>query len=107
MSNQRGQSPPSKAPSSSAISGSPAELLLRVKKLEDHLAEHFNEKNQWNSEVRQWVGKRIRIYLIFSADPIVGLLRWMDRYTICVEDEVGTAIVHKGAVALLRLDPGG
>lgn len=64
------------------------------------------EKNQWNAEIKSWVGKRIGILL--TTDTMVsGALRWVDRYTMCIwgnvpgSDRPRTIIVHKGAIAIM------
>lgn len=83
-----------------------AELTKRVETLEKLVRDHFDEKNNWNSEVRGWIGKRIHIRLIDGSET-EGVLRWMDRYTLCVDlgkvAPQGSTIVHKGAIAMLSL----
>lgn len=100
----RGGPPPSKPQHSPAISAAELQSLRqRIDGLEKQLKDQFDEKNQWNSEVRQWIGKSVTIHLV-SDTQLVGFLRWMDRYTLCVDEaKFGVCIVHKGAVALIRL----
>ncbi len=97
----------------SGISADLAQLRTRVDRAEKLVQEHLAEKNQWNSEVRTWVGKKINI-LLTSLVAIKGELRWVDRYTMCVygiietpeleTTSTRTIIVHKGAVSLMFLE---
>ena len=106
MSNERhrGGPPQVKPPASPAISVADARALIkRVEDLEKLVKEHFDEKNQWNSLVREWFGKQVRIQLT-QGGFVEGILRWVDRYTLCVDTlHEGTCVVHKGAVAVIRL----
>lgn len=88
---------------------SPAELKslrVKVESLEKQIQEHLSEKNQWNSEIRSWQGSMIHVSLI-NGSGILGTLRWIDRYTICVESDLEgqglkPIIVHKAAIAFLN-----
>ncbi len=107
MSNQRhGNGPsPGKPHSTPAISPAAEVQILkqRLEKLERQVQEHFDERNQWNSHVRDWVGKVIEVERVNNTRR-VGRLLWMDRYTLCVDtSECGVCIIHKGAVVELRL----
>lgn len=99
----RGGPPPSKPQHSPAISAAEVQTLRqRVDDLERKLKDAFDEKNQWNSEVRQWIDHKVSVLLLTNTH-VVGVLRWMDRYTLCVDTtDYGICIVHKGAVALIR-----
>jgi sRNA-binding regulator protein Hfq len=77
------------------------DLLRRFEALEKLVREHFDEKNQWNTQVREWIGKKVQISFA-SGWTITGVLRWVDRYTLCLGGDE-TSIVHKGAVAVIRL----
>jgi hypothetical protein len=85
-------------------------LTQRVEKVERQLADHYAEKNQWNSMVREWVGSAIVVQL--SGDHnLEGILLWVDRYTLCIEacppvpggpsKDKRPIIVHKGLVAFM------
>ncbi len=106
MSNERhrGGPPSGKPHASPAISAADARALTkRIEDLEKLVREQFDEKNQWNSLVREWIGKMVRIQLT-QGGFVEGFLRWMDRYTLCVDTtHEGTCVVHKGAVAVIRL----
>lgn len=78
-------------------------LSFRLEKVEKFLREHFDEKNQWNSLVRDWVGKKVVVELIQIGREIQGELLWLDRYTICVEDMGRSKVIHKAAIALIYL----
>lgn len=75
-------------------------LSSRVDSLEKFLKEHFAEKNQWNSTVREWVGKQVVVELLVGGS-LMGELLWLDRYTICVSVSGVTKIVHKAAIVLI------
>jgi sRNA-binding regulator protein Hfq len=109
MSNQRhGQPPPSKPNPQAGIRSAPdlREFIERFDALEKIVRENFDEKNQWNSKVREWIGKAVVVRLTTSA-AVQGVLQWMDRYTICVQEETfpDVTIVHKGAVATINCLP--
>ena len=78
-----------------------AQLRSRIDKLEKVIAEHFAEKNQWNSLIREWVGSVVHIELM-HGESITGELMWVDRYTMCLTEAGRPAIVHKGAIAVIR-----
>ena len=89
-------------------------LSSRVEKLEKFLKEHFDEKNQWNSMVREWTGKKVAVEFISAQHRVIGDLLWLDRYTICVNAIMSTdpfssqterkiMVIHKAAVALIYL----
>ena len=107
MSSTKHGQPPGKPPATSGIS--PAELLQRIEALEALVRERFDEMNLWNSRVRDWIGKKVDIQLV-NNESVTGILRWVDRYTLCVDEadmpdtEPEPAIVHKGAIAVIRLD---
>lgn len=76
------------------------------------MQEHYSEKNQWNSLVREWVGSVVAVCLE-KDHTLEGKLLWVDRYTLCVEaippeleesDGKGPRpiIVHKGLVAYMH-----
>jgi hypothetical protein len=84
------------------------ETLDRLEAVERKLKEYFDEKNQWNSMLREWIGKPILVTLLLSPtsgdSSILGKLLWIDRYTICVEEEEdgSPSIIHKAAIAVIR-----
>ncbi len=101
--------PQSKPPGPPAISVAEAKQLReKVEALERLVREHFDEKNQWNSAVREWIGRGVKITLLIQAsDPsheVRGKLLWVDRYTMCVEVAREPVIVHKAAIATIRQD---
>lgn len=106
MSNNK-PSPRSK-PQSPGISGSSPDLATRVANIEKFLKEQFDERNQWNSQLREWIGERVRIRLVGGnrdshGYDLEGVLKWVDRYTLCINpvfDDI--EIVHKGAIATIR-----
>lgn len=77
-------------------------LSSRVEKLDKFVKEYFDERNQWNSTVREWVGQRVVVELVQSDRKVEGELLWLDRYTICVKDG-RTKVIHKAAIALIYL----
>lgn len=77
-------------------------LSSRVDRLEKFLREHFDEKNQWNSTVREWVGQEVVVELVPERN-VEGTLLWLDRYTICLTIAGKTKVVHKAAIALIYL----
>jgi sRNA-binding regulator protein Hfq len=104
MSNR--DAPPSKPRGSSGISPTdPRDVIRRLEVLEKFVKEYFDEKNQWNSLVREWIGTSVRIRLV-DGEWVDGVLRWVDRYTLCCEDtKTGQpAIIHKAAIAVLTQD---
>ena len=100
---QRPQGPPSsKGTSSPGISpGELQQLRSRVEKLEKFIQEQLSEKNQWCPMIRSWVGTRVEIELLTGL-CVSGELVWVDRYTMCIKDKDTPAIVHKGAIAVIR-----
>jgi len=59
-----------------------------VKQLKDLL----NVQDNWHSEVRGWVGDLVHVS--FNGALFQGTLKWIDRYTICLTTESGTATVN-------------
>ncbi len=108
MSNHRhGQPPPSKPnPQAGIRPPDLREFIERVDALERIVRENFDEKNQWNSKVREWIGKAVLVRLTTSTE-VRGVLQWMDRYTICIQEPtiLDATIVHKGAVATINRLP--
>lgn len=106
MSNNK--QPPRSKPQPPGISGSSPDLATRVANIEKFLKEQFDERNQWNQQLRDWVGQRVRIRLVGgnterNGYDLEGELKWVDRYTISINpvfDEI--EIVHKGAIATIR-----
>lgn len=105
MSNQRhGQSPPGNPSHQSGIRPPDLrELTRRIEVAEKLIKDSLDEKNQWNSKVREWLEKPVTIQLVSSSE-VSGVLKWVDRYTICLQEkeEVDVTIVHKGAIAIIR-----
>lgn len=108
MPNQRHAQPPPSKPITQAGIRPPdlEEFTQRFNKLDQLVRDAFDERNQWNSKVREWLGKQIKIRLMDSCE-IIGVLQWVDRYTICVQevDVTDVTIVHKGAVATINYEP--
>lgn len=74
-------------------------LKNRVERIEQDLKalkDILNTKDNWNSEVKDWIGEQVKITLR-SGNICSGRLLWTDRYNICV-DEGGKSrtIVTKG-----------
>jgi hypothetical protein len=83
------------------------QLRSRISELEKSLQKQMAEADQWNSEVRGWVGRIISI-LLTSGVRVTGTLVKVTRYTMLVEGPVpGTShtnkpmVVPKGAVDLV------
>lgn len=94
--------PPTRKPQSAqGISGSTPDLATRVANIEQFIKEQFDERNQWNTTLRGWVGRTILIRLV-DGHVLEGLLNWVDRYTLCVGLEPDVEIVHKGAIATIK-----
>lgn len=108
MSNQRhGSSPPGKPNTQSGIRAPDLqELTQRIEALEKLVRDNLDEKNQWNSKVREWLEKRVVVRLVSSSD-IFGILKWVDRYTLCLQEKElpEVTIVHKGAIATINKLP--
>ncbi len=98
-----GNKPP---PSSKPPNQPPQDLATRVAKLEKLLQEHFDERNQWNATLREWLERTVQIRLI-DGHVLTGVLNWVDRYTLCIGREPKVEIVHKGAIATIKKDIGG
>lgn len=96
---------PSKPQPTSGISPPDTKsLTLRIETLEKFIRDQFDEKNQWNSLVRGWVDKKVKIRLM-DGEWFKGSLRWVDRYTICLEDDDKVpAVIHKAAIAIITPD---
>jgi hypothetical protein len=78
-------------------------LSSRVDSVEKFLKEHFDERNQWNSTVREWAGQKVIVELSQADKRIEGELLWLDRYTICVKEGDRPKVIHKAAIALIYL----
>lgn len=106
MSNQRHGSPHSKPVTLSGIRPPDLhELTQRLEVLEKLIKDNLDEKNQWNSKVREWLEKTVVIRLVSSME-VSGVLKWVDRYTLCLQEKKqdDVTIVHKGAIAIIRRD---
>ncbi len=109
----------SNKPTSSGISQDEVrQLRSRLERVERILKEHYAEKNQWNSLVREWVGSPVVVW--FDKDHnLEGKLLWVDRYTLCIEavppstpqscipgapdrTKLRPIVVHKGLVAFMH-----
>lgn len=107
MPNQRQGSPYSKPANLSGIRPPDLqELTQRFENLEKIVKETLDEKNQWNSKVREWIEKVIVIQLVGSLE-VIGVLKWVDRYTLCLRERGSqdVTIVHKGAIMVIRRQP--
>lgn len=105
MPGDRGRYPnnstPSKPPSPPGISSAEAgQLRAEVARLKKLVEEHLAEKNQWNAEVRTWVGAQVFIKL--TNEDLYGTLLWLDRYTISISGPSGPEIIHKAHVVRMR-----
>ena len=103
--NHYGSPPQGKHPPQSGIR--PADLLevtQRLEVVEKLIKNNLDERNQWNSKVREWLEKSIVIQLMDSS-KVVGVLKWVDRYTLCLQEDgqSDSTIVHKGAIAVIRV----
>ena len=98
----------SKPPAPPGISASEARLNERMAALEKQVRDQFDEKNHWNSMVREWIGKQVLVSLLAEAahedGKVEGTLLWVDRYTLCVRcgRKGHPVIIHKAAVATIR-----
>lgn len=107
MPNQRQESPHSKPAHQSGIRPPDLqEFTQRLDILEKLVKDNLDEKNQWNSKVREWIEKTVMVQLVSSLE-VFGVLKWVDRYTICLQEKERSdvTIVHKGAIAIIRRQP--
>lgn len=107
MSNQRHGSPHGKPAHQSGIRPPDLqELTQRLENLEKLVRDNLDEKNQWNSKVREWIEKAVMVQLVDSLE-VFGILKWVDRYTLCLQEKERSdvTIVHKGAIAIIRRQP--
>lgn len=84
-----------------------AELKREVK----YLVKLLNIKNNWHSEVHNWLDKRVEVALI-TGEVLEGKLKWYDKYQIAVKESNinvgdGTVVINKGAVAVIALSEEG
>lgn len=63
-------------------------------------------KDNWHSETKDWVGKKIRVHLR-SEERIDGYLKWVDKFNLAMVPTHHTdddpLIVNKGAINMLHL----
>jgi small nuclear ribonucleoprotein (snRNP)-like protein len=64
------------------------------------LEKTVNDKSQWNTTVRGWMGTKVSIRLL-TGEHVVGDLRALDRYTLLVDGShmVDTTVSDGGIVA--------
>lgn len=90
------------------------QLRARLDSVEKQVRAHseaINDRNNWNAVVRGWIGSQVSVHTVSGA-TVTGILKWVDRYTLCVEGIVGThdpysakelqqIVLHKGALEML------
>jgi len=102
--NEKKKSPSSASKKSSVTGISAADsqsISSRLDAIEEKLREQFDEKNQWNAVLRNWIGKTVHIDLV-SGTTLIGCLLWVDRYTLGIKD-ASLRIVHKAAITVITL----
>lgn len=79
-------------------------LKDKIKRLDTEvraLKDILNIRDNWHSEIKEWVGKLVVINS--GCDSVSsGLLIWVDRYHICVESKGIKTIHPKGVVSVSR-----
>ncbi len=81
------------------------ELRAKVLDLEKQLSEALSEKNRWNEGLRKWQEQKSVVqFKLLNGDLVNGVIVWVDRYTIGVEEHnrESPTIVHKGAIATIK-----
>lgn len=114
MNNGNGRQPHSKPAGGQGISSAQAADLTRqiaeLRKRLDTLEVSLGESNQWNNRVRQWIEKPVIVHLV-TKENVVGILKGLDRYTLCVEGHLDSVmstdsaareiIIHKGSISTI------
>ena len=67
-----------------------------LKKVNDVL----NIQDNWHAETREWLGKEIEVKSRSGLSD-VGILKWTDRYNICLVSSKGPRIWTKGGLDCL------
>jgi len=71
--------------------------ITRLEKELRALKDVLNIHDNWNAEIREWIGKQVKVRT--SVDGFVGgKLLWSDRYNICLEIATSSAMLHKRIV---------
>jgi hypothetical protein len=81
-------------------------LKKRVEQIERDvraIKDMLNTKDNWNSEIKDWVGQEVQISVGTQADIFQGaVLIWTDRYNICIEWQKDRIIIPKGSINYLK-----
>jgi len=76
-------------------------LKKRIEQLERDVyavRDVINTKDNWNAEIKDWIGHEVKITLR-SGNICSGELLWTDRYNVCVnEGGKSRTIVTKGGI---------
>jgi hypothetical protein len=73
-------------------------LEKEVSALRDILNIHDN----WNSKIRDWIGKEVEIHAVDGVD-YVGTLKWSDRYNVCLtKPNTVPSIFNKGNIICIE-----
>jgi hypothetical protein len=65
------------------------------------LKDVLNIRDNWNAEVRQWVDKGIKLRTTDGEDA-QGILKWIDRYNICVLILDKPRVYNKGGITWIE-----
>lgn len=76
-----------------------------VTKEQRRLSELLKIKNHWHSEIKDWIGREVRVSLQ-NDQTLIGKLKWTDNYNVAITTRRGnsTRIINKGAIAFLQLE---
>lgn len=69
-----------------------------ISKLKDLL----NARDNWNSEIRALIGREVAVKTIDSSEPFYGVLKWVDRFNLCVVTNNLPRFFHKGSVSWIE-----
>ena len=76
--------------------------LDRMDKEVRGLKDVLNIHDNWNSEVRQWIGQEVRVKDVGDHD-FYGTLKWSDRYNICLSSpHNGLRVYNKGGIVWIE-----
>ena len=64
------------------------------------LKDILNIHDNWHSTIRKWLGEEVTIKDL-TGEESSGILKWSDRYNICVELKDRTRMYTKGGIALI------
>lgn len=75
--------------------------LERMDKELRGLKDVLNVHDNWNAEIRMWIGKEVRLK-DSTSDVVVGTLKWSDRYNVCVVVNDQPRIYNKGGITWIE-----